>query len=219
MIVIVAGMHRTGTSALAGMLHHNGIMMGHAEDFYPPPMKENPKGFFENVRFRRINDALLNGNGYRVKSFDPDVPVIKTTMIDTRLQMIRLIDQYDSKHAAWGWKDPRTCLTMNVWLGLLEQMGLIGTVAVLVPCRATKDVAASMLRRGNKGTHTQFEDLARTYNKRLLVSLTEYNVQFKTVDFEKFMLKTEFVVSGISKFLGYPITDTTFVDPNISQVA
>jgi len=218
MIVIVAGMHRSGTSALAGMLHHNGIVMGREKDFYPPPMKENPKGFFENVRFRRVNDAILKEYGYRVKSFDPGVPVIKLGSLDTRLQMERLILDYE-QYPAWGWKDPRTCLTMNMWLGMLAQMKLLDTVSVLVPCRATRDVAGSMARRGNKGTHAQFEELARAYNKRLLTAMTDYNVQFKTVDFNDLIFKTEHVAKNISKFLMYPVTDTAFVDPNISKVA
>lgn len=218
MIVIVAGMHRSGTSALAGMLHHNGIVMGREKEFYPPPMKENKKGFFENVRFRRVNDRILAEHGYRVKSFYPLVPVVKSCSLDMRLRAEQLIEEYDTEFTAWGWKDPRTCLTMGVWLGTLRQMDKDRDLRLLVPCRSTRDIAASMARRGNKGTSQHFEDLARMYNKRLMLAAGDHDVSFKTVDFVRLIHKTEDVAKELTEFLDWPVTDTTFIDPSITTI-
>ena len=75
-IVIVLGMHRSGTSAMAGLLHNNNVIMGRDEDFVPKPMKENPKGFFENNRFRKLNDRVLRMCDYHIKDFSPELPEI-----------------------------------------------------------------------------------------------------------------------------------------------
>ena len=45
--IVVLGMHRSGTSALTGMLHSLGIHLGPEEDL-KSPQKDNPQGFWEN---------------------------------------------------------------------------------------------------------------------------------------------------------------------------
>lgn len=211
MIVIVAGMHRSGTSALAGMLHHNGIVMGEDIDFYPPPMKENPKGFFENVRFRRANDQMLAEYGYRVKSFNPIVPAVKSTRSHIRAIMKQLVDEYDKRYTVWGWKDPRTCLTLAVWMDIIRQKD----VKILIPCRAPRDVARSMIARGNKGTVNQLEALANAYNNRLIKAVNDFD--FMTIDFNDFLCKTKEAAEQISLFLDHQITKTDFIEPEISK--
>ena len=53
--VIVIGCYRTGTSAVAGVLHHLGVSMGKSFD---PPAKSNPKGFFEDLDFKNLHPML-----------------------------------------------------------------------------------------------------------------------------------------------------------------
>ena len=50
------GMHRSGTSALAGALHLTGFDLGQN---IMPPADENPKGFFENQHIVDLNDRIL----------------------------------------------------------------------------------------------------------------------------------------------------------------
>ena len=67
MITIILGMHRSGTSTVAGVLHLNKIIMGTYQNFWPRPLTQNPKGFYENydftpnkliVRYRRNTDSI-----------------------------------------------------------------------------------------------------------------------------------------------------------------
>ena len=53
MIIIVLGMHRSGTSTVAGVLHMNKIVMGTYENFGHGSLRQNPKGFYENYDFRK----------------------------------------------------------------------------------------------------------------------------------------------------------------------
>ncbi|MBD2871512.1 sulfotransferase family protein, partial [Paenibacillus sp. IB182493] len=55
-LFLVLSLHRAGSSATAGVLHHLGIHMG---DDLLEPSTFNPKGYFENKKFVDINDHIL----------------------------------------------------------------------------------------------------------------------------------------------------------------
>lgn len=219
MIVLVAGMHRSGTSALAGMLHHNDIIMGSEGKWHPKPSRENPKGFYENKEFRLINDQLLKENGYKVKAFDPAIPeaLELTEVMLTRMQLI--IEGYEWHYTDWGWKDPRTCLTLGAWLHVLHRLGLEEQVCVLLPCRATGDIADSMRARGNRERAPgQFEELVRAYSKCAMAALARHKaVRHLTVDFRRLIEQPRAVADELGAFIGHSIPDTSFIEPAIAD--
>ena len=221
MIVIICGMHRSGTSALAGMLHANKICMGdeRKKDFYPPPMKENPKGFYENVRFRRVNDAILKRVGYSVKSFDsyiPEVPICSDVKI--RGKMKELITEFDSTNVNWGWKDPRTSLTLLTWVDVLKTMDFYRKAKAIFIVRDPDEIAESMLARGNKEkVEGQFKSLALQYMFRAVVCLSDTGMPFTPIAFGTLIRHPEDVAENLSSFLGAEITDTSFIDPEIAR--
>jgi hypothetical protein len=222
MICLVVGMHRSGTSALAGMLHSNGIIMGRDDKWHPKPMRENPKGFFENRDFRALNDQILRDNGYKVKSFSPEIPTINSTHVraETMAQMELLVREYHTTYENWGFKDPRTCLTLGVWFEVMTGLGIYkDIVRVLIPCRPTDDVVASMMARGNKEQRPgQFRDLAMAYNERIAEVVTGI-VDYKTVGVKRLIHEPEAVAMELSAFTGCSITDTSFIEPTIADRA
>ena len=56
-LILVSGMHRSGTSALSGILHHLGNSIG---KHILPPAPDNPKGFFENKAVVNFNTSILH---------------------------------------------------------------------------------------------------------------------------------------------------------------
>lgn len=223
MIVLVVGMHRSGTSALAGMLHSNGIIMGRNGKWYPPPMRENPKGFYENHDFRVLNDQILRDHGYSVKSFDPAVPSVTVERVryETRMRMQLLVEEYNKTYEDWGFKDPRTCLTLPIWLGVMAAVGVTSDdVRILITCRPTDDIVASMLRRGNKERlgAGQFRDLAVAYNKAALEACNGW-VKYKTVDYKDLMYNTKATAMGISAFIGRAMDSTEHINPELADRA
>ena len=58
-IICIAGMHRSGTSMVARLLHASGLFLG-PEDELMDSMPDNPRGFWENQEFVAINDELLS---------------------------------------------------------------------------------------------------------------------------------------------------------------
>lgn len=219
MITVILGMHRSGTSALAGLLHSNGIVMGRDEDFYPPPMKENPKGFYENVRFRRINDQILKEVNYKVKSFDPNIPVSipPTENEKLRKMMKELIRSYDKEFSNWGWKDPRTSLTFASWCEVMDEMEVLTDVRVIVILRPATQVAKSMMARGNKEKYRgQFSKLSIEYMARAVQAITERSfIPSTAFQFEALLYQMPTTINTLEELLGVKIPDTSFVDPSI----
>ncbi|MGH2482289.1 MAG: sulfotransferase family protein, partial [Ktedonobacteraceae bacterium] len=58
--IIVLGMHRSGTSAVAGMLNALGMYLG--SDLMAPAA-DNPKGFYEHNGITNLHDELLSSLG------------------------------------------------------------------------------------------------------------------------------------------------------------
>lgn len=219
MIVIVTGMHRSGTSALAGLLHQNGISMGEEKDFFPPPAPENPRGFYENIHFRRINDALVEKSGYKIKSWNPDIPPIKAGF-RIRRQMNRTLRAQNGKSEHWGWKDPRNCLTLQIWLEQARKIGLLQQCRIVFIIRNPFAVAESMVRRGN----TFYENalcLWRGYNLLAIRVLdTIDSNRFYCVNFEALCSQPAETAAKILRFLTmtrHSAVKTGFIEPRLTR--
>lgn len=216
-IVAVLGMHRSGTSAMAGLLHSNGIVMGRDNEFQPKPMPENPKGFFENVRFRKLNDRILRGNEYQVKSFSPQIPELDVHPAQYATMQV-LIDEYSAVYDAWGWKDPRTCLTIEWWLRAAEDAGKIDNVRLIVMMRDVDAMVRSMHARNNREEYAgQFVELSRAYYDRLPDSIDPHWDKTLTVSFEKLIEHPAHSAEMISEHVGLPITNISHIDPKLKR--
>ncbi len=204
--VIVTGMHCSGTSAMAGFLHTNGVMMGSQENFIPRPSPENPRGFYENFLFRSLNDAILAENGYYVKSFSPAVPTKLKISERTADMMDQLLWEYNKHFSLWGFKDPRTCLTFKVWKNAIDKIAGIELITIVMR-RNPADIAFSMQRRGNVGTSSQFANLAKAYYE-CLDAQCKPTVAFK---FESLVSKTDYVAAKLGRILGIRKMNTDFI--------
>ena len=69
--IIVTGAGRSGTSAVARVLHESGVRMGNDFD---APSAVNPEGFYEETPVWTLNQRLLTDLGmgdYRHPAFSP----------------------------------------------------------------------------------------------------------------------------------------------------
>jgi hypothetical protein len=221
MIVIVLGMHRSGTSALAGTLHHNNISMGDEKDFFPPPMKENPKGFYENNVFRQLNDKILEYNNYKVKSFDPyTIPNFNLDVSDDSWKkMVHAITYYSLNYVNWGFKDPRNCITLWPWIRCFRYLNKGDSIKIILCYRNPEEVRKSMLRRGNKENlhEKQFKVLANKYYDVAISSLIMADIPFLAVQFDKMINNPVDTFRDVSNYLEYDIKDLSFIDKSISK--
>jgi hypothetical protein len=204
MIVLVIGMHRSGTSAVAGLLHSNGIFMGEDRNFIPRPAPENPKGFYENVRFRHVNDLILSQNNYAVKTFSPQVPDRINLSNQAKDIMMQLIYEYNKKYPVWGFKDPRLCLTYSAWKQIFEELKI--KPQKILCYRKFDDIAKSMkIRNPGYSTQKKYKALANAYYTMLLKDLKKPTI---IIRFNSLIDKTEKIAKYIS---------ISFIDPKLGN--
>jgi len=159
-VFIVLGMHRSATSLTAGGLAAMGIRMG---TYILPPDAGNDKGHFENEEFMYLNELMLKMAG---GSWDNPPSEEKILEIGPmfKYEITHLIER--SKSDLWGWKDPRTILTIKNYLPYLENPHFI------VNFRNPMDVAESLRVRDKMPIEDGLK-LAKIYNDRLMSFLSE----------------------------------------------
>ena len=116
--VVVLGMHRSGTSCLAGLLQEAGVDFGEV----PTRSIGNARGSREHPEVVSLNDSVLSRSGGSW-----DYP--PTTLRWSRTQKVRrdsFIEMNEGK--LWGFKDPRTLLTLPFWEDGLSEPRFIATV-------------------------------------------------------------------------------------------
>lgn len=220
MIVLVIGMHRSGTSAVAGILHLNGIAMGSEKSIRPKPLPQNPKGFYENYDFRKINDSILKRAGYRVKSFSTEIPAVHASARIVA-KMGKLVEKQMSEYEDWGWKDPRTCLTLDNWLSIIREMDELEKTSVVFVTRRAAAVAQSLKERNGLDLDEGLT-LWRLYNERALEVTERFEVATFFLSYEALLTDPQSVCAQLFGFLGSDfdrdIVDD-FIDPHLNRSA
>ena len=165
--VVIAGMHRSGTSLVASFLSSLGLDVG---ERLLEADRLNPRGYFEDTALLEFHQRLLREMvpagesgwpdwGWTVsESLDESVP---PRMREEALAIVGARNQT----GAWGWKDPRTTLLLDFWAELLP-----GAVFVLVH-RSPVEVLDSLLRAGNRHFVIHPDHAVRAwllYNRRAL---------------------------------------------------
>ena len=118
--ICVLGMHRSGTSCLAGTLEQAGVFLGEVATQNP----FNLKGNRENGTIRGLNGGVLADNGAEWNR-PPAAPPVWSDQ--RRAELDAIIRGYAGR-AVWGFKDPRTTLTLEGWLDALPRLECVGTV-------------------------------------------------------------------------------------------
>jgi Sulfotransferase family len=200
MVVCVTGMHRSGTSMVARILNVCGLYLG-AESDLLNPSPANPEGFWENRRFVEINEELLAayGGAWDLPPIFPPGWEAGSDILQLRAQAERLVRQF-VEYERWGWKDPRTSLTLSFWKNLVPDLKVVACI------RNPFEVARSLQRRDHNSDIFAFS-LWQTYNERLLAAtrpedrlITHQDVYF--VDPERELRRT-------LDWLGWSVSDET----------
>ena len=112
--LFVLGMHRSGTSAMTGVLNICGAWVGNEAELTQASV-ENPNGFWERRDIREICDKLLQSAGadwWKIAGFDPKA-IPRTILTEQRRKFQKIILTLD-EHETWVIKEPRLCLLLPV---------------------------------------------------------------------------------------------------------
>jgi len=150
--IIIIGMHRSGSSLIAGLLQTLGMFMGQDQDDH-----------CEAMFFIRLNDWLLRQTGAAWDNPDPIQYLLehsqaRSLAVDYVRYMMRTpravnymgLGKYlrfrspDHLALPWGWKDPRNTFTLPFWRDLFPQARVVHIY------RHGIDVANSLRTRVNQ---------------------------------------------------------------------
>ncbi len=180
-------MHRSGTSMISGALNKLGIKMGNkfGKGIY------NPLGYFEDSKFRDLNRKILKDAGGRW-----DQPPSEERILAQKNKCVDAIQNLiNGKPKLWGWKDPRNCLTIELYLPYLNNPYFI------VCYRKSAGVTQSFYRR-YKMEYEKVIKLKKIYDERIEKFFKKYP-KFKRFDvyYEKIISNPKEFVDGILNFL------------------
>jgi len=135
--IIISGMHRSGTSAVAQYMRSCGLYVG--DDLIKGSVN-NRRGYFESRRIVGFHDNVLKRYGI-------------TWRLETGNCAFRFTDEEIAEARefitdipggrAWGWKDPRTTLFLESWDRILPE------ARYLLIHRDPGEVIYSLWRRGD----------------------------------------------------------------------
>ncbi len=191
-MLIICGSGRSGTSAVARLVHESGISVGN--DLIEPD-EHNAEGYFEERLVVMMNDALLNDVGLHTW-FSVASRAEILAAAHARAGMMHEI----VAAATPAWKDPRFSWTLEAWMELLPE-----SPRVIVCLRSPDEVVASTLRyyglAGDEPTRA-VEHGWRAEYERLLEVIDECQLDAVSVDFSELNADPEAAVAPLERFVG-----------------
>lgn len=142
-IICIVGMHRSGTSMIARLLHQCGLYLGPPERLLKADAT-NPLGHFEHRGFLDIDRKLLKHFG--ATWHEPPEPE-SGWHTDAKLEGLRLeakaLATTFAGRSPWGWKEPRASLFLPFWKEAIPNMRFV------ICIRNPLEVARSLQTRNN----------------------------------------------------------------------
>lgn len=186
-------MHRSGTSALSGLINLAGASIGQN---IVKPHSDNPKGFFENQQVVDLNNRILK----YFKSFEDDYNFLPINWLedskikDYEAKIKTILDNEFGNFETILVKDPRICKTFPLWKKMLEENKF--EVCPILNFRKIQNTASSISLRDG------YSD-----NKSYLLCISHYldalksleNTRYLTVNYSDVLKNPEQIISTINK--------------------
>ena len=164
-ILIITGMHRSGTSLTASLLQSAGLDVG---ERLMGVDKGNEKGHFENLDFVELHQNILSSIELNIAGWTLENQIYPSREYVEKAK--ELVAKNKSKDI-WGWKNPRTTLFLDFWADLLPKANFIFVY------RSPSEVIDSLYRRGDEifcENPTFPIELWIHYNKNILKFYRKY---------------------------------------------
>jgi len=207
--IVVLGMHRSGTSMLAGMLARMGVDFG--DDLLPPIEGVNDKGFWEHRRLVELNEWFLSRLGRSWYSPEP-LPAGWQCGKDAQLytkQALSFIKSAFGNSEVFGLKDPRLCLFLPLWQQIFNQLGV--APQYLVISRSPLEIAMSLYRRDRIPPMLGLY-LDRKYRSAISASGIAFSA---SLEYSVLLLRWKKIAADLAKKL--PLTWNEDAEENVSK--
>lgn len=125
-VVVLLGMHRSGTSLTMSMLHSLGVDCGGS---LIPAGPGNEAGFWEHAGIVAVQEDLLAALG-RVWHGPAGTHPLPAGWLETapardaRARLVQIVSEELARtHGVWGFKDPRTARLLPLWQSVFAEAG------------------------------------------------------------------------------------------------
>ena len=141
----VLGMHRSGTSALSGVLKLMGLEFG---SNLMQASEENPKGYFENNLIYLLNEKILKETDSSWDDYHFNITNIPTKQISKYIKEAKKLIKEEFRYSeSFVIKDPRICLLFPIWEQACIELNI--KIKVIIPYRNPMEVTKSLNKRNN----------------------------------------------------------------------
>ncbi|MDE5105964.1 MAG: glycosyltransferase [Trichodesmium sp. St17_bin3_1_1] len=165
-VLIITGIHRSGTSLTASLFQSVGVNIG--ENLVGPEYG-NIRGHFEDIEFLELHKRILQSQ--HIDDLGSNVETKEITVKKQQLKIAKKLiknrqEENEKANKIWGWKDPRTTLFLNFWLQLLPDAKFVFVY------RSPWEVVDSLYRRNTDEKLLEQPEKAvkmwLNYNQRIL---------------------------------------------------
>lgn len=204
-LVVVLGMHRSGTSVITRALDVFNVSLG--EKLLPPVEGVNDKGFFEDIDINALNIEILGEIRSSWYHVGPVQPRQIEDLVNSGyfLRATELIRQKTGNASVFGFKDPRVAKLLPFWQKVFEYCRL--DVSYLLTVRHPISVAKSLEIRDGF-THERSHLL---WAGHLLTALVHTEGSARAlVDYDNFLDKPESALRIIADRLKLQLNTQAF---------
>jgi len=142
-LIVVLGMHRSGTSAITRGLQVMGVELG--DRLMPPIEGNNAKGFWEDIDVNALNNEMLSeiGSDWSYLTAIDSIDVETLRKQGYLLRAVELLRQKVGNAAIFGFKDPRVAKLLPFWKVVFEhcQFDVRYILALRHPLSVVKSLA------------------------------------------------------------------------------
>ena len=208
--IIITGMHRSGTSCLAGSLQQKGLYLGEVYEW----SKYNLKGNREKKAVMDLNESILIASGGSWDSLPENIEWTDEE-IEKRDEIITSFTSEPKK--VWGFKDPRALLTLPFWQEGLDHIQLVASLRHPLLVAQSLHKRAVALGYGDKMTVGCGLDLWAVYNQQLLAYVKDE--PFPIISFDQTLPEYLLCIDTICKKLGLvgvsQSDEDNFIEPSL----
>ncbi|MEO9824182.1 MAG: sulfotransferase [Paracoccaceae bacterium] len=144
-VIVVLGMHRSGTSATTRALRVLGVELG--SEFSPPPDRHNAKGYWEDRDILSLNVEMLKAidrSWNTLQSVEPK-DFERLSELGFEQRALDLLQRKTAGARPYGFKDPRIIPLLPFWDRVIARSGLKARYVLMV--RNPLNVGASLAAR------------------------------------------------------------------------
>lgn len=198
-LIVVLGMHRSGTSAVMNALASLGAELG---DDLLPAGKDNLKGFFEDRAINDLNIEMLSVIGQHWFSLSLVTNEHVGRLIDAGYlsRAKQLLQEKMAGHSIFGFKDPRVSKLLKFWLRVFSEMDV--DVNYVLCIRHPLSVAKSLQQRNKTPLYKGYM-LWLSYNFALAEELSQ--TAFVVQEFDQLMSAPLRELERLAASVGLPV--------------